>query len=189
MDQKGGHLVFNNSVLYDSDSTIFACLFVQATMVLNRTVPSSLHPSQWERRARASLFVQAQWYSTIFTLLLVRADDGTQWYSTIFGKVGLPVRPSSMVQCHLHLTLGPSRRPPLLAFNSLPFLVSAHCCLFLVSRLCAAHCCRLFLIVAAFFLIVAAFFSHPPKHVHTQKRTLEEVTSSWGVESIEWNVF
>ena len=79
--------------------------------------------------------------------------------------------------CHLHLTLGPSRRPPLLAFNSLPFLVSAHCCLFLVSRLWAAHCCRL-------FLIVAAFFSHPPKHVHAQKRTSEEVTSSWGLKSI-----
>ena len=90
-----------------------------------------------------------------------------RWYSTdqyhllyhllSMGKVGqgLSVRPSSMVQCHLHLTLGPSRRPPLLAFNSLPFLVSAHCCLFLVSRPCAAHCCRL-------FLIVAAFFSHPP---------------------------
>ena len=60
------------------DSTIFAWLFVQATMVLNRTVPSSLHPSQWERWARACLFVQAQWYHTaIITLLLVRADDGT----------------------------------------------------------------------------------------------------------------
>ena len=156
MDEKGGHLVFNNPVLYDSDSTIFACLFVQATMVLNRTVPSSLCTSEPMGKVGQGLLVQAQWYSAIFTSLLIRADDGTQWYSTIFGKVGLPVRPSSMVpQCHLHLTLGPSRRPPLLAFNSLPFLVSAHCCLFLVSRPCAAHCCRL-------FLIVAAFFSHPP---------------------------
>ena len=106
-----------------------------------------------------------RWYSTaqyhllyirangIGHLHLVRADDGTRWYSTIFGKVGLPVRPSSMVpHCHLHLTLGPSRRPHLLAFNSLPFLVSAHCCLFLVSRLYAAHCCRLFSHCCRFFL-------------------------------------
>ena len=125
--------------------------------------------------------------------MLVRpSNDGTQPHSTIFsmyiranGKGGPgPVWSSklnSMVECHLHLTLGRSRRwysimvqyhlrkgwpacsskldgttlpssphswseptPTLLAFNSLPFLVPAHCYLFLVSRLCAAHCCRLF---------------------------------------------
>ena len=137
-----------------------------------------------------------------------------------------------MVQCHLHITLGPSRRWYLMVqyhlwkgwpacssklngttlpssphSRSEPTPTSPRIQLTAVSRLCPllsfsrfsslrrsllppfSHCCRLFLIVAAFFLIVAAFFSHPPKHVHTQKRTLEEVTSSWGVESIEWNVF
>ena len=51
-------------------------------------------------------------------MLVCPSNDGTQPPSTIFStsepmeKVGqgLPVRPSSMVQCHLHITLGPSRR-------------------------------------------------------------------------------
>ena len=129
--RKVGQPVFDNLVLHDS--TLLACLFVQATMVLNRTVPSSLHPSQWERWARAS--------------------------SKLNGTT-LPSSPHSW---------------------SKPTPTSPRIQLTAVSRLCPLLPFSRFSSLGRSLL--------PPFFSHAQKRTSEEVTSSWGLESIEWNVF
>ena len=108
---------------------------------------SSLHPSQWERWARACHFVQALWYSAIFTLLFVRPSDGNLWYSTIFAC-------SSKLDgigthCHLHSWSEPTPTSPRIQLTA----VSRPCPLLPFSRFSSlrrsllppfSHCCRLF---------------------------------------------